>query len=108
VDNKDQMTYFTAMTFPDKDAVRTFESNVRASGWYDYFDRTNSSGPMDTFANVMGHSMPAVKTQNMLVPRSQEVDEPTCKRGSVPTCVGGDHPSATVVANGLMRPTSRH
>ena len=36
-------------------------------------------------------------------------DESTCKPGSVPvTSTGGDHPSATAVASGLVRSTREH
>ncbi|MDH4181347.1 MAG: hypothetical protein OEV46_05000, partial [Betaproteobacteria bacterium] len=57
VDNRVERTYFTAFRFPDKEAVKSFEAIVRGSGWYDYFDQVNSSGPIDTFSNVMAHAL---------------------------------------------------
>jgi len=49
--------YFTAFRFPNKEAVQAFEAIVRDSGWYDLFEQTNSSGEIDTFANVMEHAL---------------------------------------------------
>jgi hypothetical protein len=57
VDNRLGMTYFTAFRFPSKEAVKGFEAIVRESGWYDLFEQTNSSGEIDTFANVMAHAL---------------------------------------------------
>jgi len=37
--------------------VQAFEAIVRDSGWYDLFEQTNSSGEIDTFANVMEHAL---------------------------------------------------
>ncbi len=56
-DHRLEKTFFTAFKFPDKDAVKSFEAVVRASGWYDLFEQTNSSGEIDTFANVMAHAL---------------------------------------------------
>lgn len=50
-------TYFTVFRSPDKEAVKSFEAIVWDSGWYDYVDQKNSSGPVDTSANVMAHAL---------------------------------------------------
>jgi len=57
VDHRLGKTYFTAFRFPSKEAVKAFEAIVRESGWYDLFEQTNSSGELDTFANVMDHAL---------------------------------------------------
>ncbi len=56
-DHRLEKTFFTAFRFPNKEAVKSFEAIVRDSGWYDLFEQTNSSGEIDTFANVMAHAM---------------------------------------------------
>jgi hypothetical protein len=57
VDRRSDQTYFTVFKFPSKEAVKAFEAIVRASGWYELFDQRNSSGPADTFGNVMAHAL---------------------------------------------------
>jgi hypothetical protein len=56
-DRRLDKTYFTVFKFPSKGSAQAFEQIVRDSGWYDYFEQTNSSGPIDTFGNVMAHAM---------------------------------------------------
>ncbi len=57
VDRRAEKTYFTVFKFPSKEAIKSFEAIVRDSGWYELFDQANSSGPADTFGNVMAHAL---------------------------------------------------
>lgn len=52
VDHAVPHDYLGVWSVPDDERMRTFLDNIRASGWYDYFDHVNVVGRDD---GVAGH-----------------------------------------------------
>jgi hypothetical protein len=53
-DHRAPYRYFSIVEAPDEAAARTFEANVRAAGWYDYFDQVNLRGVARPAEEVIG------------------------------------------------------
>ncbi|MBT8337181.1 MAG: hypothetical protein KJO11_11300 [Gemmatimonadetes bacterium] len=53
-DNRAPYTYFSIVEAPDEAAARTFEADVRAAGWYEYFDQVNVRGVARSVEEVIG------------------------------------------------------
>lgn len=52
-DSRAPHRYFSIIEAPDEAAARTFEADVRAAGWYDYFDQVNLRGAARTAEEVV-------------------------------------------------------
>ena len=53
-DHRAPYGYFSIVEAPDESAARTFEADVRAAGWYDYFDQVNLRGVARSPEEVIG------------------------------------------------------
>ena len=53
-DNRAPYRYFSIIEAPDEAAAKTFEADVRAAGWYDYFDQVNLRGVARSAEDVIG------------------------------------------------------
>ncbi|MDV3128360.1 hypothetical protein M1247_25840 [Mycobacterium sp. 21AC1] len=56
-DRRAPYDFFCVYRVPDADLQRGFESGIKASGWYDYFDQVNLSGAVDTAAEVLANNV---------------------------------------------------
>ena len=52
-DRRAPYDFFCVYTMPNADFARTFEQQVAASGWYEYFDQVNASGPAQSVATAL-------------------------------------------------------
>jgi len=53
-DRRAPYTYFSVVESPDEASAKTFEADVRAAGWYDYFDQANVRGKARPAEEVVG------------------------------------------------------
>lgn len=53
-DNRAPHRYFSIVEAPNEAAAKTFEADVRAAGWYDYFDQVNVRGEARSVEEVIG------------------------------------------------------
>ncbi|MDX1493387.1 MAG: DUF6616 family protein, partial [Longimicrobiales bacterium] len=53
-DQRAPYQYFSIIEAPDEAAAKTFEADVRAAGWYDYFDQVNVRGAARSVEEVIG------------------------------------------------------
>ena len=52
-DRRAPYDFFCVYRVPSVEVQREFERQVAASGWYDYFEQVNISGPAEDFAAVL-------------------------------------------------------
>ena len=53
-DHRAPYSYFSIVQSPDEAAAKAFEADVRAAGWYDYFDQVNVRGVARSAEEVIG------------------------------------------------------
>lgn len=53
-DSRAPYQYFSIVEAPNEAAAKTFEADVRAAGWYDYFDQVNVRGVARSAEEVIG------------------------------------------------------
>jgi hypothetical protein len=52
-DRRAPYDFFCVYRVPNAEFQREFERQITASGWYDYFEQVNISGPAEDFAAVL-------------------------------------------------------
>ncbi len=53
-DRRAPYQYFSIVEAPDEAAAKTLEADVRATGWYEYFDQVNLRGPARGPEEIIG------------------------------------------------------
>ena len=52
--SKSKHAYFSVLRMPDEATAKTFEQDIAAANWYDYFEQTNSRGKIRKPEEVIG------------------------------------------------------
>ncbi|WP_086930250.1 DUF6616 family protein [Agarilytica rhodophyticola] len=62
-DRRAKYDFFCVYTMPNTEFARAFEEQVKASGWYNYFDQVNISGPQKSYAVALADNAQQLKPE---------------------------------------------